>query len=214
MTINKYKLIKKKAFKGNRFKKIAYTLKGIFPNNNIIGDRVLLRPPRRRDWKNWVKLRISSYDYLKKWEPYWEKEKCNRSSYMRQLRMQRTRAAYDQAYNFLCFKKLDKTLIGGINISNIQRGVIQTGNIGYWIGEDFASNGYMYESISTLLPFIFNQIKLNRIQAYTLEENYASRNLLQKLGFKNEGVLRKSMKIDNKWRDHILYSKLYSDDYD
>ena len=41
---------------------------------------------------------------------------------------------------------------GGISISNIQRGVIQTGNIGYWMGEKFASNGYMYESISTLLP--------------------------------------------------------------
>ena len=82
------------------------------------------------------------------------------------------------------------------------------------MGEKFASNGYMYESISTLLPYIFHQIKLNRIQAYTLEDNEASRKLLEKLGFKQEGTLRKSMKIDNIWRDHILYSKLYSDGYD
>ena len=213
MTTDRYKLIKKKSFKDSRLRKIAFKFKGIFPNNNILGDRILIRPPRRRDWRNWVNLRISSYNHLIKWEPYWEVKKCNRSSYMRQLRVQRTRAVYDKAYTFLCFKISDKTLIGGINISNIERGVMQTGNLGYWIGEEFASRGYMYESISTLLPYIFHQIKLNRIQAYTLEENNASRKLLENLGFKNEGILRKSMKINSVWRDHILYSKLYTDDY-
>ena len=212
MAINKYKLINKKSFKENRLKKIAYKIKGIFPNNNILGDRVIIRPPRRRDWRSWVELRISSYDFLKKWEPYWELEKCNRSSYMRQLRLQKTRAAYDQAYAFLCFKQSDKNLLGGINISNIERGVMQTGNIGYWLGKDFISQGYMYESISTLLPYIFSQMKLNRLQAYTLEENYSSRKLLESLNFKEEGILRKSMKINNVWRDHILYSRLKNED--
>ena len=176
-----------------------------------MSERVLIRPPRRRDWKAWVKLRISSYDFLKRWEPHWDVDKCNRSTFMRQLRFQKTRAVYDQAYTFLCFKKNDKTLIGGVNISNIERGVMQTGNIGYWLGKDFTSQGYMREIIFALLPYIFNQIKLHRIQAYTLEENISSRNLLESLNFKNEGILRKSMKIDNVWRDHMLYSKLNSD---
>ena len=211
LTINKYNLIKKKAFKGNRLKKIAYKFKGIFPNNNILSERLIIRPPRRRDWKAWVKLRISSYEFLIKWEPYWDLDKCNRSTYMRQLRLQRTRAAYDQAYSFLCFRKADKSLLGGINISNIERGVMQTGNIGYWLGKDFTSKGYMYESIYTLLPYIFDQIKLNRVQAYTLEENKSSRKLLESLNFKKEGILRNSMKINNVWRDHILYSRLKND---
>ena len=211
MTINKYNLIKKKAFKGNRLKKIAYKFKGIFPNNNILLERLIIRPPRRRDWKAWGKLRISSYEFLIKWEPYWDLDKCNRSTYMRQLRLQRTRAAYDQAYSFLCFRKSDKSLLGGINVSNIERGVMQTGNIGYWLGKDFTSKGYMYESIYTLLPYIFDQIKLNRVQAYTLEENKSSRKLLESLNFKKEGILRNSMKINNVWRDHILYSRLKND---
>ena len=130
---------------------------------------------------------------------------------MRQLRLQRTRAAYDQAYSFLCFRKSDKSLLGGINVSNIERGVMQTGNIGYWLGKDFTSKGYMYESIYTLLPYIFDQIKLNRVQAYTLEENKSSRKLLESLNFKKEGILRNSMKINNVWRDHILYSRLKND---
>ena len=169
MSVSRYKNFNKRTFKGTRLKKIAYTLKGIFPKNNIIGKRVLLRHPRRRDWRQWVKLRINSYDFLQKSEPYWDVNKCNKSLYMRQLRLQRTKAAYDQAYTFLCFDKNDKTLMGGINISNIERGVMQTANIGYWLGKDFTSKGYMYESINILFPYIFNEIKLNRIQAYTLE---------------------------------------------
>ena len=88
---------------------------------------------------------------------------------------------------------------------------MQTGNIGYWLGKDFTSKGYMYESIYTLLPYIFDQIKLNRVQAYTLEENKSSRKLLESLNFKKEGILRNSMKINNVWRDHILYSRLKND---
>ena len=211
MSVSRYKNFNKRTFKGTRLKKIAYTLKGIFPKNNIIGKRVLLRHPRRRDWRQWVKLRINSYDFLQKSEPYWDVNKCNKSSYIRQLRLQRSKAAYDQAYTFLCFDKKDKTLMGGINISNIERGVMQTANIGFWLGKDFTSKGYMYESINILFPFIFKEIKLNRVQAYTLEENISSKKLLEKLGFRKEGVLRKSIKINNFWKDHILYAKIYND---
>ena len=130
---------------------------------------------------------------------------------MKQLRLQRSKAAYDQAYSFLCFKKNNKELIGGINISNIQRSVVQTCNIGYWLGEPNIKKGYMEESMRSIIPYIFKNLKINRIQAFTLNNNISSRKLLEKLNFKNEGVLREAMKINNVWEDHILYALLNSD---
>ena len=122
--------------------------------------------------------------------------------------MQKVKAINDQAYAFLCFDLEQDVLLGGINISNVQRGISQTANIGYWLGEEFTNQGYMNEAMMAILPFLFEQMKFNRVQAYTLPENKRSRNLLHKLNFREEGLIRKCMKINDVWRDHILYSKL------
>ena len=122
--------------------------------------------------------------------------------------MQKIKSANDQGYSFLCFDIEDNTLLGGINISNVQRGIMQTANIGYWLGENHINKGYMRESMKIMIPFLFDQMKLNRIQAYTLPENSSSRNLLEKLKFQEEGLIRNCMKINDAWRDHLLYSKL------
>ena len=211
MSDYKLRSVKTKSFKGNRLKKIAFALKGYFPHNYIESQRVIIRHPKRRDWKAWVHLRRESYGFLQKWEPYWTLNQCNKSNYMRQLKLQRTKAAYDQAYSFLCFEKYNKVLLGGINISNIQRGVIQTCNIGYWLGEKNTGKGYMQESIKALIPYIYEQLKIHRIQAFTLEDNIPSRKLIEKVNFKKEGVLREAMQINNEWRDHVIYSLLLED---
>ena len=69
----------------------------------------------------------------------------------------------------------------------------------------------MKESLKILIPSLFVDLRLNRIEAATLEENVASRNLLKKLGFKKEGLLRNYLKINGVWRDHVLYGLLKKD---
>ena len=70
----------------------------------------------------------------------------------------------------------------------------------------------MFEALSILLPSLFVDLRLHRIEAAVLTHNKPSRNLLEKIGFKQEGICRSYLKIDGKWQDHILYS-LLSDDY-
>ena len=96
-------------------------------------------------------------------------------------------------------------------VENLTGGQYQTCNIGYWLGESHIKKGYMEESMRSIIPYIFKNLKINRIQALTLENNFSSRKLLEKIGFKNEGVLRKAMKINNIWEDHILYALLNND---
>ena len=170
MATRTYKRMKINTFKTGRFRKFARSITGRFPNQYILGSRTFIRSPKRRDWRAWVDLRRNSYEFLKEWEPIWEIKDCNKAAYMRQLRIQKFKAVNDQAYTFLCFEMQQELLLGGINISNIQRGVAQTANIGYWLGEEYTNKGYMKESLEAMLPFLFEQMKFNRLQAFTLPE--------------------------------------------
>jgi ribosomal-protein-alanine N-acetyltransferase len=66
----------------------------------------------------------------------------------------------------------------------------------------------MFDAIRALLPFVFQTLVLHRIEAACLPENEASRNLLGKVGFREEGLARKYLLINGEWRDHIQFALL------
>jgi ribosomal-protein-alanine N-acetyltransferase len=192
-------------------KRLVVAIQSLLSKKKLTGERVFLRPPKRRDALKWQKLRMSSKSFLVPWEPSWDASSCTRRAYLRYFKNSNYLANMDRAYSFLIFKTNDKTLLGGINIGNVRRGVSQSASLGYWIGEKHSRNGYMKEALKLLIPSLFVDLRLNRIEAATLEENIASKNLLKKIGFKKEGVLRKYLKINGNWRDHILYGLLEHD---
>ena len=192
-------------------KRLVIAIQSLLSKKKLTGERVFLRPPKRRDALKWQKLRMSSKSFLVPWEPSWDASSCTRRAYLRYFKNSNYLANMDRAYSFLIFKTEDKTLLGGINIGNVRRGVSQSASLGYWIGEKHSRNGYMKEALKLLIPSLFVDLRLNRIEAATLEENIASKNLLKKIGFKKEGVLRKYLKINGTWRDHILYGLLEND---
>ena len=192
-------------------KRLVIAIQSLLSKKKLTGERVFLRPPKRRDALKWQKLRMSSKSFLVPWEPSWNASSCTRRAYLRYFKNSNYLANMDRAYSFLIFKTDDKALLGGINIGNVRRGVSQSASLGYWIGEKHSRNGYMKEALKLLIPSLFIDLRLNRIEAATLEENIASKNLLKKIGFKKEGVLRKYLKINGTWRDHILYGLLEND---
>ena len=192
-------------------RRLVIAIQSLLSKKKLTGERVFLRPPKRRDALKWQKLRMSSKSFLVPWEPSWDASSCTRRAYLRYFKNSNYLANMDRAYSFLIFKTDDKTLLGGINVGNVRRGVSQSASLGYWIGEKYSRNGYMKEALKLLIPSLFVDLRLNRIEAATLEENIASKNLLKKIGFKKEGLLRKYLKINGAWRDHILYGLLEND---
>ena len=192
-------------------KRLVIAIQSLLSKKKLTGERVFLRPPKRRDALKWQKLRMSSKSFLVPWEPSWDASSCTRRAYLRYFKNSNYLANMDRAYSFLIFKTDDKSLLGGINVGNVRRGVSQSASLGYWIGKKYSRNGYMKEALKLLIPSLFVDLRLNRIEAATLEENIASKNLLKKIGFKKEGVLRKYLKINGTWRDHILYGLLEND---
>jgi ribosomal-protein-alanine N-acetyltransferase len=120
-------------------------------------------------------------------------------------------AAEDSAYSFFVFDRGGTTLLGALTLSNIRRGVAQTASLGYWIGKPYAGRGYMTAAVRGLLVHSFETLGLHRIEAACLPHNQASRALLVKTGFREEGYAVGYLKIDGRWQDHVLFAKLSSD---
>ncbi len=69
----------------------------------------------------------------------------------------------------------------------------------------------MRDALHALVPFIFDEMGLQRIEAACIPTNEASRNLLQTLGFTQEGYARRYLCINGVWQDHLLFAILVSD---
>jgi ribosomal-protein-alanine N-acetyltransferase len=170
-----------------------------------------LRPPVPRDWREWAELRSSSRAFLTPWEPSWPVDALSRSAYGRRLRRQTEDWRQDMGYSFFIYCRETDALVGGIGISNVRRGVAQTAMLGYWVGARYARQGYVAAATRRLLDFSFRELGLHRIEAACLPTNVASRGLLEKVGFVNEGYARGYLRIDGTWCDHVLYAILNED---
>ena len=83
--------------------------------------------------------------------------------------------------------------------------------LGYWMGEPHTRQGYAFEAVSLIVPFVFKTLGLHRLEAACIPDNKASCGLLHKLGFYEEGCARGYLQIDGEWRDHILFALLKDD---
>lgn len=85
------------------------------------------------------------------------------------------------------------------------------GHIGYWLGVPYWNHGYMTEAASPALAFAFQQLALHRVQALVFPRNVASGRVLEKLGFRAEGVLRGYVLKGETFEDTIMYALMRSD---
>jgi len=111
----------------------------------------------------------------------------------------------------MIIRREDNCLLGALTLDNVRYGPAKAGTVGYWIGPEHARNGYMHEALNMVTEFAFKRLDLSRIEAACLPENEASRGLLEKAGFKYEGVAQSYLQIAGRWRTHVLYAQLRRD---
>ncbi len=178
---------------------------------NLEGDRVYLQLPVQRNWDAWAALRAESRDFLAPLEPPWAYDSLTRGAYRRRLKTYKSEMRQGLTYSFLIFRRIDDALLGGITLSNLRRGVAQSATLGYWIGAAHSRQGYMTEALAAVLEFAFSRLELHRVEAACLPANEASRRLLLKSGFREEGYAREYLRINGRWQDHQLYAMLRSE---
>jgi len=172
------------------------------------GQGVLLRPPRPADYVAWASLREESRDYLQPWEPAWAEDDLTRAAYRRRLGVYAREMEQGTAWPLFVFDQTDEALLGAITLSNIRRGVAETGTLGYWIGRPYAGQGVGTAAARAMLGHAFSALGLHRVEAACVPTNHASRRVLEKSGFRQEGVARAYLKINGRWADHLLFGVL------
>ena len=178
------------------------------PLPSVAGEGVLLRIPQAPDYADLNALREQSRDFLTPWEPTWPADDLSRSAFRRRIRRYSEDLRTDQGYAFLIIRSSDNTLVGGLTLANIRRGVAQAGSIGYWMGRPFVRRGYMTAAVRAIIPFAFASLRLHRLEAACIPSNAGSIRLLEKTGFVREGYAREYLCINGIWQDHLLYGRL------
>lgn len=102
-------------------------------------------------------------------------------------------------------------IIGATSVSKIVRGGFQSAYLGYYIGEQYAAQGYMTEALRLTLKHAFNSWKLHRLEANIQPGNLASIALVKRAGFVKEGYSRRYLKICGRWRDHERWAIIAED---
>jgi len=177
----------------------------------VEGKRLYLRRPRVGDFRQWAQLREQSRTFLTPWEPTWHGGALTRESYRRRLRRAQQEWREETGYGFLLLRKSDGALLGGLTLGAVRRGVSDSCVLGYWLGAPFARQGLMTEAVHCALDFAFDRLGLHRVEAACLPANLASRGLLLKCGFREEGIAREYLRINGAWADHVLFAILSSD---
>ncbi|WP_146590635.1 GNAT family N-acetyltransferase [Puniceibacterium confluentis] len=174
-------------------------------------ERLTLRPPHHADFNGWTALRRASEPFLAPWEPSWAEDHLSRKAFTNRVYWANRSIANGTAVPLFLYRRDDNALLGAITLDNLRRGPAQAGTLGYWIGQNFARQGYMAEAIGAIVHHAYERLDLSRIEAACLPENVASRGLLERSGFKYEGVAQSYLQINGRWRTHVLYAALRTD---
>ncbi|MVA98809.1 GNAT family N-acetyltransferase [Nitratireductor sp. CAU 1489] len=176
------------------------------------GERVTLKFPTGQEYAEWAELRGTSRHFLEQWEPAWASDELGQPAWRARIRRYREEHGRGAGTAFLIYLNDTGKMAGGISIGNIRRGVAQSAQVGYWMGESHAGRGIMLDALRLASRYGFETLGLHRIEAACIPGNTRSMRVLEKAGFTREGLLRSYLKINGTWQDHYLYA-LIVDDY-
>jgi [ribosomal protein S5]-alanine N-acetyltransferase len=173
---------------------------------------VQLHPLRRRDAAEWSRIRRANETWLSPWEPShglsWE-ARHSPAAYRTMRRAVTRRARLGTSLPFAV--RVDGRLAGQVTLDNIVRGAVRSGYLGYWIDREVAGRGVASLAVALVCDHAFGPVGLHRVEADIRPENQPSRRLVERLGFQQEGLLRRYLDIDGDWRDHLAYALLAED---
>ncbi|WP_065570107.1 GNAT family N-acetyltransferase [Microbacterium oleivorans] len=100
----------------------------------------------------------------------------------------------------------DGEVAGQLNVWGIARGSLSSATIGYWVSERFAGRGITPTSVALATDVCFEDLRLHRMEICIRPENAKSLRIVEKLGFRYEGLRRRYIHIDGDWRDHYAFA--------
>jgi ribosomal-protein-alanine N-acetyltransferase len=164
---------------------------------------VTIRPVRLRDARTLERELLENRGWLRTWEATNPSAPMNYDvrSGIRNLQVN-ARAGLGLPFVI----EYQGQLAGQLNVSTISYGSLSTASIGYWVSEKFAGKGITPTAVALASDHCFFTVGLHRMEICIRPENHPSLRVVEKLGFRYEGLRRRYIHINGDWRDHFCFA--------
>jgi ribosomal-protein-alanine N-acetyltransferase len=181
----------------------------IWPVTLESGD-ITLRPIRHRDKSAWTEIRSRNYDWLAPWEASNPVPGSQLPTFGGMVRALNDQARAGTALPFVITERVPGTaaplLVGQLTVSSIVWGSAMMATLGYWVDKDRAGRGIAPTAVAMATDHCFRTLGLHRMEINIRPENTASLRVVEKLGFRDEGLRPRYLHINGQWADHRSFA--------
>jgi len=170
----------------------------------LVDGSVCLRPLRQRDSRDWRTVRARNAEWLRPWEATSPEPAIDAPpTYSAMVRRLRNEARDGRTMPFVI--TFGGELVGQLTVGGISWGSLRSAHIGYWVDQRVAGRGIMPTAVAMATDHCFD-VGMHRMEINIRPENLASRRVVEKLGFRPEGLRPRYLHIDGDWRDHLSFA--------
>jgi len=170
----------------------------------IGGAPVILRALRGKDRREWETLRAENIEWLRPWEATSPERSATRLAFRQLVRQFDREAADGRLQPFVI--ETGGRLVGQMHLFGIAWGSFRSASAGYWVAKSVAGQGIMPLALAAACDHAFIALGLHRVEVNIRPENTASLRVVEKLGFRDEGMRLRYLHIAGEWRDHRSFA--------
>jgi ribosomal-protein-alanine N-acetyltransferase len=164
---------------------------------------VRLRLVKKRDAKQLERLILGNREWLRPWEA--TNPSAPNSFDIRGMVRDLLRQV-DDLSGLPFVIEVDGEVVGQLNVANILFGSVSSAVIGYWVSPEVAGRGVATTAVALASDYLFTTVNIHRVEIDIRPENLASLRVVEKLGFRYEGLKERYIHINGAWRDHYVYA--------
>ena len=178
-------------------------------STRIVTERLVLRPLRTNDVAEMRRALRTNAMHLRPWSvaPGPGEDPASLASVSRAVLQHRREWKRGSTFVLVIAPREDESrVIGRIALGGVLRGAFQNAYLGYWIDQELQGRGLMTEAVRATSVFAFSTAGLHRVQAAVMPRNARSLRVLEKAGYRREGVAERYLSIAGRWEDHVLFA--------
>lgn len=181
----------------------------IWPVKLECGD-LILRPIKLRDQGEWTRVRARNAAWLEPWEASSPAGPGQLPTYAGMIRALNRQAREAAALPFIITERIPgvsrPAIVGQLTVSSIVWGSAMSATLGYWVDQDRAGRGIVPTAVAMATDHCFQALGLHRMEINIRPENTASLRVVEKLGFRDEGLRPRYLHINGRWADHRSFA--------
>ncbi len=170
------------------------------------GDRELIRirPLESGDTAELLEVRLCNREHLEPWESVRGDTFWTLAGQQEHVRKAVSAREAGRAFPFTI--EHQGRIVGTVNLNDVVRRAFQSAHLGYWVDADVGGVGFATEAVRQAIEFAFTEGDLHRVQAAVIPRNGPSIRVLEKCGFRKEGLARRYLNIAGVWEDHRIFA--------